>query len=304
MIADIHANLYHPKWYPQKFRDSLIRDFTRRQQAAGRNIEMSRAEKMLDSLLIDDDGTRTIKLMDKVGFDKKYIMIMDWGLALGEANRSISQINKDILGICARFPDRIKGFAGIDPRREDATNILRRAIDEWGAIGLKLHPTTGWRMSDECTHRLVSVAVEYAIPVLVHTGKTTDVLTDKYAQPKDLVELATSFPNGNFIAGHSGYLQWPEFAKNPQTPENLYFDISGWQELVNGDSQKLAQLMDGILSYFPGRVFFGTDGPFYSFNLAASEKHWLSMVLEYLDRSSSQSKYDSDSVTNPPFLQL
>ena len=303
MIVDIHANLYHPKWYPKKFRDSLVRDFIKRQKTAGRTIETSKAEKMLDSLLIDDDGTKTIKLMDKVGFDKKYIMIMDWGLALGEADRSILQINEDILGICARFPDRIHGFAGIDPRRENAPEMLRRAINEWGAIGLKLHPTTGWRMCEENTHKLVSVAVECKMPVLVHIGKTTDVLSDKHAQPDDLVELATNFPNGNFIAGHSGYLQWPEFARNSQTPENLYFDISGWQELVDGDFEKLTHLLDGILSYFPRRVFFGTDGPFYSFNLVAAEKHWLSMVLDYLKGSADRLMCDTGNMINPPFLQ-
>ena len=264
---------------------------------------MAKANKMLDHLLVDEDGSKTVKLMDKVGFDKKYIMIMDWGLALGEADRSIEQINEEILGVCARYPDRLVGFAGVDPRRRFATDLLRRAVDEWGARGLKLHPTTGWRMDEKCTHELVSLAVEYDIPVLVHIGKTTDVLSDKHAQPGDLVRLACSFPRGKFIAGHSGYKQWPEFAENLQTPDNLYFDISGWQELVNGDPDKLAELLGGILSAFPGRVFFGTDGPFYSFNLIASEKHWLSMTMEYLSGPSCPLKNFTDSVINPPILQ-
>ena len=264
---------------------------------------MSKGRKMLDNLLIDDEGSRTIKLMDRVGFDKKLIMIMDWGLALGEADKSIEQINQEILSVCARFPDRLAGFAGIDPRRSNATELLHRAIDSWGAKGLKLHPTTGWRMDEGCTYKLVSVAVEYDVPVLVHVGKTTDVLSDKHAQPSDLIGLANAFPEGKFIAGHSGYLQWSEFAENPGTPENVCFEISGWQELVNGNRDKLTELLQGILAAFPRRVHFGTDGPFYSFNLVASEEHWLSMVLDCLDDCSHDSGDHGNTVMDPPLLK-
>jgi uncharacterized protein len=283
VIVDLHAHLYHPTWYPEVFRDSVANDFIRRQKAAGRSASRRRAQAALDSLLPDGDGSRTLRLMDRVGVDKKTIMILDLGLALGEADKSIREINQEILGICARSSDRLVGFAGIDPRRPDATEIVRRSLDDWGAGGLKLHPTTGWRLADNTAHEVVALAVERRVPILVHIGKTIDELCDARARPRDIVALARRFPEGTFIAGHAGFGRWTEFADSDDLPQNLHCDISGWQELVEGDRAKLEHHLFGLMSLFLHRVHLGTDGPFYSFNLVASERLWLRLVMECLN---------------------
>jgi predicted TIM-barrel fold metal-dependent hydrolase len=299
MIVDIHANLYHPSWYPRAFQQSLVRDFLQRQTSAGRNSDPLKVEARLQQMLGDPDGSKTIRLMDKVGFDKKIIMIMDWGLALGEADKSIQTINEEILSVCARYPDRLLGFVGVDPRRKDATDIVWRSINDYGAKGLKLHPTTGWKLDDESCHQIVDIAVQCGLPVLVHIGKTIDELSDKHARPGDLIELARHFPNGIFIAGHSGFDRWKEFAASENAPGNIIFEISGWQEIVNGDQACLNEHLWGLLEAFPGRVYFGTDGPFYSFNLVPAERHWLEMVKESINRSPKQLAATLSSVTNP-----
>jgi predicted TIM-barrel fold metal-dependent hydrolase len=206
------------------------------------------------------------------------------------------------LGICSKFADRLTGFAGVDPRRENSVEIIRWAIDQLGARGLKLHPTTGWRLDDECALEVVGIAVESDVPILVHIGKTIDALTDRHAGPADLIALAREFPDGTFIAGHSGYQRWGEFADREHVPDNLHFDISGWQEIAEGDPDRLKENLLGLMAAFPGRVYFGTDGPFYSFNLAASEKRWLGMVVDCLRECPEQLAHSAPSVTNPPRL--
>jgi predicted TIM-barrel fold metal-dependent hydrolase len=225
--------------------------------------------------------------MDKVWIDKRVVLIIDWGVGLGEPTKSIGEIHDEILGVCARFPDRLLGFAGVDPRRDEAPEIVERAFDSLGARGLKLHPTTGWNLSDERAHRLVALASDRSLPVLVHVGKTLDILTDEHAQPDALTDLARAFPETNFIAGHSGFDRWRTFGDQSTVPPNVFFDISGWQELGARDPQRMRGDLEALVEAFPGRVFFGTDSPFYSYNLPAAESKWLTMVRDTIDGSAS-----------------
>ena len=132
-------------------------------------------------------------------------------MALCEPASDPWQIHQEILGICQRFGDRLVGFAGIDPRRAYAPELMRWAFDDLGAQGLKLHPTSDWSLRDERTHCVVELAANRELPVLVHVGRTVDVLNDRNSQPVAFLDLARAFPETNFIAGHSGFELWEEF---------------------------------------------------------------------------------------------
>jgi predicted TIM-barrel fold metal-dependent hydrolase len=279
VITDIHAHLFDPSWYPRAFVEALIRDFVARRSKSGLRADSSAIGRQLCNMLTDDTGTTTVRIMDKVGIEKRVILILDWGVELGEAEKSIWVIHKEILSICQEFKDRLIGFAGIDPRREDAAGLLTWAFDSMGARGLKLHPTGGWRLTDPQTLEIVALAADRRLPVLVHLGKTVDVLTDVNAQPKPFLELARHFPHIPFIAGHSGFDLWEVFVEDDCVPDNVYFDVSGWQERVRADGSNIIVDLDRLHRAFPGRVCFGTDSPFYSFNLIPAEKQWMERVL-------------------------
>ena len=211
MIIDAHAHLFHPRWYPRDFFCDIVSDFVRRQLRLGRNVDSSKGELQLTRLLSDDTGEVTVRLMDQLGIDKRVILILDWGMALCEPASDPWQIHQEILGICQRFGDRLVGFAGIDPRRAYAPELMRWAFDDLGAQGLKLHPTSDWSLRDERTHCVVELAANRELPVLVHVGRTVDVLNDRNSQPVAFLDLARAFPETNFIAGHSGFELWEEF---------------------------------------------------------------------------------------------
>src|SRR5687767_2575327 len=278
-MFDIHAHLFHPRWYPQPFQDAMLRDFEQRQQRAGRAAKAASVARQLYRMMTDDTGATTLRIMDQAGFEKRVILVLDWGVELGEAEKSIWEIHDEILGICARHSDRLIGFAGVDPRRNDAVQLLQRAFDDMGAQGLKLHPTGGWSLIDPRTLSAVAVAAEHKAPVLVHLGKTVDVLSDVNAQPGPFMELARQFPQVRFIAGHSGFDLWEVFLRANSVPPNIYFDISGWQERIRGDGKNILDDLSRLHQAFPGRVCFGTDSPFYSFNLVLSEKQWVDRVV-------------------------
>lgn len=282
MTFDIHAHLFHPKWYPRPFSDSLAEDYLKRSQASGRPQDPARASETVFRMLSDDTGELTVRLMDKAEIEAKVILVLDWGVELGEAHCSIEQVHKDTLAICARFPDRLIGFAGIDPRRASAVQIVEHAFDELGARGLKLHPTGQWTLTEERTQRVVELAVRRKFPVLVHIGKTLDILNDQNAQPSALIKLARFFPEGKFIAGHSGFELFEEFLAEPNLPPNIYFDISAWQPLLRNDRDVLLARLTKLISAQPTRVCFGSDSPFFTYNLAASEKGWATFIADFL----------------------
>jgi uncharacterized protein len=282
MVFDVHAHLYHPSWYPEAFSVAVVRDYERRRTGSSgdRKDQPSRSADLVRRLLSDSSGEATLRVMDRVGISRRVLLILDWGRTLGEAEKSIHQIHEAILGVCRRFPDRFLGFAGVDPRREDATELARRAVETLGARGLKLHPTSHWSLADERVHALVGYFAEQRLPVLVHVGRTTSPLSDRNAQPADLIALAAAFPDIPFVAGHSGFEQWVEFAEHSDLPGNVRFDISGWQDLFDGRPELRAEALRRLVSAFPGRVCFGTDSPFFTYNLAASESAWLRVVTE------------------------
>jgi len=274
MIQDIHAHLFHPNWYPTRFQDAIVRDFQRRQKQTGAVNGDSLGGRLL-KMLRDETGEITLRIMDKVGIEKRAILVLDWGIELGEPEKSIWEIHEDILRVCRRYADRFVGFAGVDPRREDAVELITQAFEALGAAGLKLHPTGGWKLTDERTLAAVAVAARRGAPVLVHLGKTVDVLDDINAQPTPFLDLARKFPEIPFIAGHSGFDLWKLFVEIAETvPPNVFFDVSGWQERAQGDGDNIVSDLRKLAAAFPGHVCFGTDSPFYSFNLSQSEQKW------------------------------
>jgi predicted TIM-barrel fold metal-dependent hydrolase len=175
------------------------------------------------------------------------------------------------------------GFVGVDPRRPNALALVTWAFDELGATGLKLHPTSkGWTLDDDRVAALIDLAARRKLPVMVHTGGTVSVLCGDHCHPNALLDLATRCAGVDFIAGHSGFSKWRAFGSDP--PSNLWFDISAWQERLSSDAEGLKAEISQLLATFPNRVFFGTDSPFYGFNMAFSESKWVMVVRECAER--------------------
>lgn len=275
-ITDVHSHLYYPDWYPQPFQEQLAIDYLRRRR---KKEPVGRELNALNRVLSDRDGSICLRVMDKAGIEKRALHVIDWGLELGEPLCSIWDINQAVLNICRRHEDRFIGFAGVDPRRTEAVSLLTWAFDKLGAGGLKLHPTSrGWTLDDDRVAALVDLAAQRKLPVMVHIGGTVSVLCDEHCQPSALLRLSARFAGVNFIAGHSGFSNWRAFGSDP--PPNLWFDISAWQERLSIDGEGVKAEIRQLLARFPNRVFFGTDSPFYGFNMAFSEAKWIDAVRE------------------------
>ena len=276
MVVDAHSHLFHPSWYPQEFNNQLAAALGRRQSTS------PHAARVLLRALSDESGESTLRAMDRAGIDRRIVLVVDWGLELGEAELSIEAIHEAVLGICRRFGDRLTGFAGVDPRRPEAADLLTWAFDELGARGLKLHPTSAsWSLHDERTLRLVEIAAQRGPIVLVHVGETFPGLVDRNASPHALLTLAERFPEVTFVGGHAGFRRWREFGAGGQLAPNLLLDVSGWQSLDDGGDAFARELLE-ILRRFRGQVVFGTDSPFFGLPGSDADSRWRTRVREVL----------------------
>jgi len=272
MIFDIHYQLMNAGWDPERLYFSAPKLFEKAFGASSRE----KISRML-SALWDPSGEKAIQFLDRAGIDKSTLLVVDWGVGLGEPEVPIEEQNR----ICARtarqHPDRLIPFAGIDPRRKNAVDLLKKCIEEWGMKGLKLHPDVGYYPDDETFYPFYEKVSEYQIPILSHTGPMFGALKSKYARPVYLDAVLADFPDINIIAAHMGFCWWSEATFIGQAKPNLYGCLTGWQMDALRDYENFCRTLRCILDKMgPDRVLFGTDGPMESPKISA--KDWIEMI--------------------------
>lgn len=205
---------------------------------------IQRRDLSLDELLRD---------MDEAGVERAVLLALDCETAYG-----FKVANEDVAALVALHPDRLIGFASVDPNKgERGARELEFAVRELGLRGLKLHPPTQrFYASDRAHYPLWEKAQELRIPILCHTGHTFAGGYLKYAEPKYLDDVAADFPDLTIILCHFGFPWVEQVISLAWTRPNVYIELSGWSpryipKVVWQYAEKL----------FPDRVVFGTDHP-------------------------------------------
>ena len=137
--------------------------------------------------------------------------------------------NDEIKSYVASHPDRLIGFAGIDPTDQNCLENLRRFHEDPAFAGLTLSPAgQGFHPCDSRAMRLYELAEKLDMPIYFLQG---DILPPKaslkFSQPADLDEVAQNFPALPIVVSHLGF-PWTEqmiclLAKHP----NVFSDIAG-----------------------------------------------------------------------------
>lgn len=124
------------------------------------------------------------------------------------AARFGSADNADLQELLDAHPDLFVGFAGIDPRDEDALEQLTTAVAGPGCLGIAL--VTGWsdppcRDDDEVLWPLYGACQDLGAAV-VATSSHFIGPDMSYAMPVHLARVAAAFPRLKLIVGHAS---WP-----------------------------------------------------------------------------------------------
>ena len=160
-----------------------------------------------------------------------------------------SKYNDWIADTAARYPDRLIGFAAVNPWHAGAADEVRRAATQKGLRGLKLHPFLhGYSLA---THELMDPIFQACrdvnIPLLIHGGDNWSNM------PYQFDEMARTFPDVTMVMAHMG------------TWAGVYDALQVAQVRPNillGTAMALANfIVDGVKLVGPDRVVMETDSP-------------------------------------------
>jgi predicted TIM-barrel fold metal-dependent hydrolase len=173
--------------------------------------------------------------------------------------------NEFVAKIADRYPERVVGFASVDPHKKSAVKDLEHAVRELKLQGLKLHPQVqAFEPNERAFYPLYSKCVELGVPITFHTGSTYwgagleggGGVKLRFSNPMLLDDVAAYFTELKLIMAHPGWPWQDEQLAIATHKENVYVDLSGW-------SPKYFQplLVTYMTKLIPHKFMFGTDYP-------------------------------------------
>lgn len=261
MIIDIHAHLFS-KDMPFAGWWDIVAEWS--SETSGRSIEDVK-EKIPG--MWDTTGDLLVQDMDEAGVDMTIMNVLDPVQFVG-TGESLSleakhRIHAEAVG---RHPDRLRCFAGVDPGRPTAVEFIEAAVEEWGMIGLKLHPCFGqFYANDRKCYRLYEKCVDLGIPVMIHVGLEHSPFPLKYGDPVYVDDVALDFPELKIIMAHGALTPfwWPLAATIASVRQNVFLDLGFCQlNLLGNQVEEFYKPLRTVINQVgPSKVLFGTDWP-------------------------------------------
>lgn len=121
-----------------------------------------------------------------------------------EDRESLRAGNRHLSELVRGDPDRLIGFAVVNPLHQEAPDDLEEAVARGGIRGLKLVPT-GWYPYDECAHKVYERANALGLPILFHSGIFIDGRSGRFCRPA-FYEAVREHPGLKVTLAHLG---WP-----------------------------------------------------------------------------------------------
>lgn len=169
--------------------------------------------------------------------------------------------NEYVAEYVAQHPEKLIGFASVDPGRPDAAERLDQAVHGLGLRGLKLGPIyQGFDPGSEPAMRLFRQAEELGLPVMIHQA-TTFIRNGplEWARPILLDAVARACPDLVICAAHLGHPWCEELMVVIRKHPNMYADVSA---LHTRPLQLYFALRAAVEYRVTDKLLFGTDYPF------------------------------------------
>jgi predicted TIM-barrel fold metal-dependent hydrolase len=150
--------------------------------------------------------------------------------------------NELIAGYVKQHPEKLEGWASVDPNEPDCVEQLEHCVRELGLKGLKLGPTYQHFDPQDRKHwPLFAKAQELELPIMWHQGTTFPSKARlKWSLPLQLEDVAMDFPDLKMIIAHLGHPWEEDCVVLVRKCPNLYTDISAvhyrpwryWQAMI------------------------------------------------------------------------
>jgi predicted TIM-barrel fold metal-dependent hydrolase len=181
-----------------------------------------------------------VDAMDSLGVETSVVFTYD-GLL-----RPSPAANDSLAEWVGAAPDRLVGFATVDPRDRGAAAEIERCVRLHGMRGVKLHPwLQGFSVYEPGLDRVCEAAARLRIPVLFHDG------TPPFSTPLQLAALADRHPETTVVLGHGGLHDlWREAAAAVLGTANVHLCMCATPGYA----------MRALVARCPlERILFGTD---------------------------------------------
>jgi len=249
VIVDVHTHLM---WYPEHVSEEYA------QAALASKLVKLRTSGGLANARSLDLHSYDARPEDHWEVAQQVDRVVVFGLRAPKAGIDVP--NEVIAEYAAAHPDRVVGWASVDPNAPDCVAQLEHAVRELGLRGLKLGPV--YQHFDPTDRRhcpLWAKAVELGIPTIWHQGTTFPRDAPlKWASPIQLEEIALAFPELVMIVAHLGHPWETETIVTIRKQPNMYADVSAihyrpwrmWQALVTAQEYGVEH-----------KLLFGSDYP-------------------------------------------
>jgi hypothetical protein len=190
---------------------------------------------------------------------------VDRSIVLGFKSRYLrAEIpNRFVADYVARFPQKLIGFAGIDPTERSALDEIRSAKGDLQLRGITISPAIqDFHPADTRAMRIYAEAEKLAMPILVHSiGQATEQSKLEFARPYLLDEVARSFPKLPIVIAQLGQPWLDETICLLGKHANVFADVSG---LLSRPWQAYSALVSAYQGQVIDKLLFGSDFPYTS----------------------------------------
>jgi predicted TIM-barrel fold metal-dependent hydrolase len=280
---------------PEEMIDHLIDDPIRAARIMGKQVDRNELIQKAGELYADPTGEKLIASMDTAGIDFTCICAVDDSENPLLTDELAQMQNQVIADIARNHPDRVTAFAGIDPRRLNASDMLRQCFDEFDMRGLKYHPDSGYDPSGPESYKLLAIVQKNGGVLLSHTGPLMPPSRCNYADPMLLANLAVDFPDLKVIAAHMGQVNWRPWAALATHQPNLYGDLAMWDAFAFGHYELFCRELRDIIDYAgASKVLFGTDNPIYG--IVVPTRDWIQLIRDLPTNAPDGIKFTQDEV--------
>ncbi len=235
MLVDCHSHVFA---YPGHLSDEFVNEANLRSR-----------DHPLDLNITPELHWKAMKSVDKV---------IVFGMRA--LNSGIDTPNEYIAEYQDHHPDKVIGFAGVDPMVDDVRSTLEQAV-RLRLRGVKLGPTyQNIHPTDPRMMEVYEFCQAHHLPIMIHQGATFPRKAPlKYALPIDLEDVALRFPELRLVIAHMGHPWIEETIVLVRKQPHFYTDISAlhyrpWQFY----NALIIAREYGVLD----KILFGTDYPF------------------------------------------
>ena len=201
-----------------------------------------------------------LRKMDHAGIERSLLIAVRAGDLAIRGSYEIPYAR--VAEVCARYPDRFSGLAGIDPHRGiQGLRDLDHAVHDLGFVGAHLYPHWFSMAPDAALYYpYYARCCELDVPIMMQVGQNLIYSRDRrlpsVGRPITLDRVAIDFPDLRLLGIHIGVPWTDEMIAMAWKHDNVFIGVDAY-----APKHWPPQLVHYLNTYGREKVLFGTDWP-------------------------------------------